>query len=78
MGGRLVEREVSRELERLVVEARLPALDQLERVGLVAAAEEGAAVLPEALGEAELDAPARHRLVEVCDPQADVVDPAEA
>ena len=66
------------ELEADVVEPRLAAGDQLERVRLVVAGEEGAAVVARALDEPELDAPAGRCLVEVGDPQADVVDAAEA
>jgi len=61
-----------------VVEARGVTLDELERVRLVAAAEEGATVVAPALGQAELDAPARYSLVEVSNPQGHVVDATEA
>ena len=76
--GRLVRRAGGMELEADVVEPRLAAGDQLERVRLVVAREEGAAVAALALDEAELDAPPGRRLVEVGDPQPDVVDAAEA
>jgi hypothetical protein len=75
--GGVVEREAAGELERLVVETGLVALDELERVRLVAAAEEGAAVLAARLGEAELNAPARDGLVEVGNSEGDVVDAAK-
>ena len=66
------------ELEADVVEPRLAARDQLERVRLVVTGEEGTAVDALALDEPELDAPPGRCLVEVGDPQPDVVDAAEA
>jgi hypothetical protein len=60
-----------------MVEARL-SLDELERIRLVAAAQKRAPAVTAALRESELNAPARHRLIEVGDPQTDVVDAAES
>jgi hypothetical protein len=62
----------------VVVEAGRLVLNELERVRLVATAEEGAALLSLALGEAELDAPAGNRLLEIRHPQTDMVDSAES
>jgi hypothetical protein len=66
------------ELERDVVEPRLASLDELEGVRLVVAGEVCAPALSPALDEPQLDTPARGRLVEVPDPQRDVVDAPEA
>jgi hypothetical protein len=77
VGGCVVERKASRELECLVVEAGDNILDELERVRLVAAAEKGSTALAAALGQAELDAPARDGFVEINHAQADVVDSAK-
>jgi hypothetical protein len=75
----VVQRLAGSELERLVIEAGAVArLDELERVRLVGAAEERAVVLASALGQAELDGPAGHRLVKRGHAQSDVVDSAKA
>ena len=76
VSGRLLEGKPSGELPRVMVEAGDVVLDELERVGLIAAAEKRARILPAAFGEAELDAPARDGLLEICHPQTHVVDPA--
>jgi hypothetical protein len=60
-----------------MVEARDFVLDELEAVGLVPAAKVGSPVLAPALGESELNAPARNGLLEIGHPQTDVVDAAE-
>jgi hypothetical protein len=65
------------QLEGGVVMAGLSLLPELERVALVAAGEIGTAPPPLALAEAELDRPARRCLVQVGDPEADVVDAAQ-
>src|SRR5436309_10814304 len=57
--GRLLEGKPADELPRVVIEARDVVLDELERVRLIATAQEGTAILSPTPGEAELDAPAR-------------------
>src|SRR3954452_2365750 len=71
--GGVVDRAIARESPRDVVEARLAALDQLERVRLVGAGQQAGA----ALREADLPRPARGRLAQVGDPQRDVLERPE-
>src|SRR3954452_25554908 len=71
--GGVLDRAIGREAPRDVVEARLAALDQLERVRLVVAGEQAGA----ALSEPELLRPASGRLAQVADPQRDVLERPE-
>jgi hypothetical protein len=61
-----------------MIEARLLAFDELERIRLVPAAQKRPPSVAPALRESELDAPAGDGLVEVGDPEADVVNAAES
>jgi hypothetical protein len=61
-----------------MIEAGLPTRDQLERASLIPAAEKRAALVAESFRQAELDTPARSRLVNVDDAKSDMVDPPEA
>jgi hypothetical protein len=61
-----------------MIEAGLPTGDQLERVSLIPAAEKRAALVAERFRQAELDTPARSRLVDVDDAKSHMVDPPEA
>ena len=65
------------QLERRVIVPRPAAFDELEAVRLVVAREQRAAAVARPLDEAELDLPACRRLVEVGDPEAHVVEPAQ-
>jgi hypothetical protein len=61
-----------------MIEAGLPPRDQLERVSLIPAAEKRAALIAERFRQAELDTPARSRVVDVDDAKTYMVNPPEA
>src|SRR4051812_8910576 len=73
MSGRFLDRAIARESPGDVVEARLAALGQLERVRFVVAGQQAGA----ALGEPELLRPAGGRLAQVVNPQRDVLERPE-
>jgi hypothetical protein len=77
VAGGVVERAASPQLPAGVVVSRGAGGAQLQRVRLVAAAQVGVVADPLHLGEPELDGPAGDGLIEVGDPQRDVVDPPQ-
>ncbi len=74
----VVEREPLVQPKGDVVVAGVCALDELQGVRLVVAREERAPRVALPLGQAELQAPSRHGLVQIGDPQRHVVDAREA
>ena len=77
LGGRVLQRAAAAKLPTGVVVPRSAGADQLQRVGLVGAAQEGVVTDSLHLGQAELDRPAVLGLVQVGDPQRHVIDAAD-